>query len=125
MILADWAYGCYKRKKLHMLLENDDEAKDDMKKMEMYLMIAFLCIQEDQTDWAYDCYKQNKLYLLLENDDDEAKDDMKKMEMYLMIAFWCIQGDPSLRLAMKNVTQMLEGTIDVSIPPNLLIISSM
>ncbi|KAL6200672.1 hypothetical protein ACLB2K_030453 [Fragaria x ananassa] len=48
MILADWAYDCYRQKKLHLLLETDDEkATDDIRTMEKYVMIAFLCIQDD------------------------------------------------------------------------------
>ncbi|KAL5567255.1 hypothetical protein UlMin_030419 [Ulmus minor] len=68
-------------------------------------------------DWAYDCYIDGKLDQLMEN-DDEAKHDMKRVEKFVMVAIWCIQEDPSLRPTMKKVTQMLEGTIQVSIPPN-------
>ncbi|KAK9941303.1 hypothetical protein M0R45_017912 [Rubus argutus] len=70
-------------------------------------------------DWAYNCYRQKKLHLLLQNvDDDQAMDGIKKLEKYLMIAFWCIQQDPSVRPTIKQVTQMLEGTVEVSVPPN-------
>ena len=44
MILADWAYDCYKDKKLDLLVENDVEAIDDMKRLEKYVMIAIWCI---------------------------------------------------------------------------------
>ncbi|KAK9941245.1 hypothetical protein M0R45_017861 [Rubus argutus] len=47
MILADWAYNCYKQQKLHLILQNDDDAIDDIKMVEKYVMIAFWCIQED------------------------------------------------------------------------------
>ena len=67
-------------------------------------------------DWAYDCYKDKKLDLLVEN-DEEAIDDMKRVEKYVMIAIWCIQEDPSLRPTMKKVVQMMEGSIEVSVPP--------
>ncbi|KAB2604141.1 G-type lectin S-receptor-like serine/threonine-protein kinase RLK1 [Pyrus ussuriensis x Pyrus communis] len=76
---------------------------------------------EDQmilADWAYHCYEQNKLHQLFRNDDDEAKDDIEEMKAYLMIAFWCIQEDASPRPTMRNVTQMLEGTVELSNPPN-------
>ncbi|XP_059644938.1 G-type lectin S-receptor-like serine/threonine-protein kinase LECRK3 [Cornus florida] len=69
------------------------------------------------SDWASDCYTEGKLRLLVEN-DEEAKDDMKRFEKFVMIAIWCIQEDPSLRPTMKKVTQMLEGAIEVSVPPN-------
>lgn len=67
-------------------------------------------------DWAYDCYMDSKLHLLVEN-DEEAKYDMKRFEKFVMIAIWCIQEDPSLRPTMKKITHMLEGTVEVSIPP--------
>ncbi|KAK4608243.1 hypothetical protein RGQ29_001873 [Quercus rubra] len=47
MILADWAYDCYKERKLDLLVENDEEAIDDVKRVESYVMIAIWCIQED------------------------------------------------------------------------------
>ncbi|KAJ4724158.1 Receptor-like protein kinase [Melia azedarach] len=69
------------------------------------------------TDWAYDCFRERKLDLLVEN-DQEAMDDIKRVEKFVMIAIWCIQEDPSLRPTMKKVTQMMEGTVEVSIPPD-------
>ncbi|PRQ35226.1 putative protein kinase RLK-Pelle-SD-2b family [Rosa chinensis] len=68
-------------------------------------------------DWAYDCYKHKKLHLLLEK-NDEAIEDIKMMEKYVMIAMWCIQENPSLRPTMKKTIQMLEGTVEVSKPPD-------
>ncbi|PQQ02067.1 G-type lectin S-receptor-like serine/threonine-protein kinase RLK1 [Prunus yedoensis var. nudiflora] len=68
-------------------------------------------------DWAYDCYEQKQVHLLLQN-DDEAMEDIKKLEKYVMIAMWCIQEDPSLRPTAKKLTMMLEGTVEVSIPPD-------
>ncbi|KAL6269341.1 hypothetical protein ACE6H2_026252 [Prunus campanulata] len=67
-------------------------------------------------DWAYDCYTQKKLHRLFENDDEKIN-DINEMEKYVMIAIWCIQEDPSVRLTMKKVTLMLEGTVEVSTPP--------
>ncbi|CAL8998551.1 unnamed protein product [Prunus brigantina] len=82
----------------------------------------FQAVAEDEdqmilADWAYDCYKQKKLHRLFKN-DDEAINDINKMEKYVMIAIWCIQEDPSLRPTMKKVTLMLEGTVEVSAPPD-------
>ncbi|GAB4850448.1 hypothetical protein Ancab_029752 [Ancistrocladus abbreviatus] len=68
-------------------------------------------------DWAYDCYTEGKVDLLVGN-DEEARFDIKTVERYLMIAFWCIQEDPSQRPLMKKVTQMMEGAMEVSAPPN-------
>ncbi|KAJ0020834.1 hypothetical protein Pint_31252 [Pistacia integerrima] len=47
----------------------------------------------------------------------EALNDKKKVERFAMVAIWCIQEDPSLRPTMRKVTQMLEGVVEVPIPP--------
>ena len=47
MILADWAYDCYKNNELHLLFPNDGEAKEDIKEIEKHVMIAIRCIEED------------------------------------------------------------------------------
>ncbi|XP_021905400.1 LOW QUALITY PROTEIN: G-type lectin S-receptor-like serine/threonine-protein kinase LECRK2 [Carica papaya] len=68
------------------------------------------------TDWAYDCYRHRELHKLLKS-DKEARNDRKRVEKLVMVAIWCIQEDPCLRPTMKKVIQMLEGVIDVSVPP--------
>ncbi|KAH8520508.1 hypothetical protein H0E87_001814 [Populus deltoides] len=72
--------------------------------------------EEALMDWVYACYCKKKLDKLVENDED-ARNDMKKLERLVMVAIWCIQEDASLRPSMKKVTQMLEGVVDVSVPP--------
>uniref|UniRef100_A0A803PX12 Receptor-like serine/threonine-protein kinase n=1 Tax=Cannabis sativa TaxID=3483 RepID=A0A803PX12_CANSA len=47
IILADWACDCYEAGKVECLVENDDEAKMEMKMVEKYVMVALWCIQED------------------------------------------------------------------------------
>ncbi|KAA0041380.1 G-type lectin S-receptor-like serine/threonine-protein kinase RLK1 [Cucumis melo var. makuwa] len=66
-------------------------------------------------DWAYECFKEMKVEMLVEN-DEEARMDLKRVKKFVMIAIWCIQKEPSLRLTMKKVLQMLEGAIEVSFP---------
>ncbi|TKY68746.1 G-type lectin S-receptor serine/threonine-protein kinase RLK1 [Spatholobus suberectus] len=68
------------------------------------------------TEWAYDCYVEGALHALVEN-DKEALDDMEMVEKFVMIALWCVQEDPGLRPTMRNVTQMLEGVVEVQVPP--------
>ncbi|CAI8591805.1 unnamed protein product [Vicia faba] len=46
-ILTDWAYDCYKTKRLDNLLENDNEVGNDMMSLEKFVMIVIWCIQED------------------------------------------------------------------------------
>ncbi|KAI3824663.1 hypothetical protein L1987_06130 [Smallanthus sonchifolius] len=47
IILTDWAYDCYKGRELEKLIENEDEARNDMKRVERLVMVAIWCIQED------------------------------------------------------------------------------
>ncbi|MBA0807104.1 hypothetical protein Gohar_022928 [Gossypium harknessii] len=68
------------------------------------------------TDWAYDCYCEGTLDALVENDID-ALNDIAKVERFVQVAIWCIQEDPSLRPTMRVVSQMLEGVVEVPIPP--------
>ncbi|XWS52458.1 hypothetical protein CRYUN_Cryun11dG0072200 [Craigia yunnanensis] len=69
------------------------------------------------TYWAYDCYCGGTIDALI-RDDMEAINDRKSLEKFLMVAFWCIQEDPYLRPTMRKVTQMLEGVVQVTVPPN-------
>jgi hypothetical protein len=79
--------------------------------------VAFAMGEEEALiDWAYECYKDKKLEKLIEN-DEEARNDKKRLERLVIVAIWCIQEDPSLRPSMKKITQMLEGVIEVSVPP--------
>ncbi|KAL5064321.1 hypothetical protein RYX36_026058 [Vicia faba] len=43
-ILTDWAYDCYKTKRLDNLLENDNEVGNDMMSLEKLVMIVIWCI---------------------------------------------------------------------------------
>jgi hypothetical protein len=67
-------------------------------------------------DWAYDCFREGKLDVLVEY-DREAMDDMEKVERFVKVAIWCIQEGPSLRPTIRKVMHMLEGVVDVPIPP--------
>ncbi|XP_058070874.1 G-type lectin S-receptor-like serine/threonine-protein kinase LECRK3 [Magnolia sinica] len=69
------------------------------------------------TDWAYDCYGEGRLDMLVEK-DEEVLDDYKRLERLVMVAIWCIQEDPSLRPSMKRVTEMMEGVVEVAVPPD-------
>ncbi|KAL5079040.1 hypothetical protein RYX36_007461 [Vicia faba] len=93
------------------------------------LLLEIICCRknvEDDTvseekriliDWAYDCYKTGKIDVLLENEYGTVN-DMSIFEKFIMISIWCTQEDPSLRPPMKKVLLMLEGIVEVEIPPN-------
>ncbi|XP_022750968.1 G-type lectin S-receptor-like serine/threonine-protein kinase LECRK1 [Durio zibethinus] len=65
------------------------------------------------SSWAYNCFHSGELNKLVE--DEEV--DLKMLERMVKVGLWCIQDDPTLRPSMKNVILMLEGTMDVPIPP--------
>ena len=44
--------------------------------------------------------------------------DVECLEKLVMVSIGCIQEDPSLRPTMKKVLKMLEGVVEVSVPPN-------
>ncbi|XP_058073430.1 G-type lectin S-receptor-like serine/threonine-protein kinase LECRK3 [Magnolia sinica] len=69
------------------------------------------------TDWAYGCYRKGRLEMLV-MDDQDAMEDMRRVEMLVKLGIWCIQEEPSLRPCMKKVTQILEGEVEVSVPPH-------
>ncbi|KAF7013421.1 hypothetical protein CFC21_027505 [Triticum aestivum] len=75
---------------------------------------------EDQatlTYWANDCYRCGRIDLLVEG-DDEAIFNMKKAERFVAVALWCLQEEPMMRPTMLKVTQMLDGAVQIPIPPD-------
>ncbi|CAL9765085.1 unnamed protein product [Musa acuminata subsp. burmannicoides] len=63
-------------------------------------------------DWVYGCFVTGALENLV---PDEA--DMTELNRLVKVGLWCIQSEPASRPNMKNVVMMLEGSIDISIPP--------
>ncbi|KAL5213602.1 hypothetical protein ABZP36_002754 [Zizania latifolia] len=69
------------------------------------------------TDWANDCYRSGRIDLLVEG-DEEASFDMRRVQRFLTVALWCIQEDPAMRPTMHKVTQMLDGSVEIAMPPD-------
>ncbi|XP_059434672.1 G-type lectin S-receptor-like serine/threonine-protein kinase LECRK4 [Corylus avellana] len=67
-------------------------------------------------EWAYECYSKGEVERLVEN-DEEALSDLKKVEKLVTVAIWCVQDLPLLRPSMREVSNMIEGIIEVSAPP--------
>ncbi|XP_047956510.1 G-type lectin S-receptor-like serine/threonine-protein kinase LECRK3 [Salvia hispanica] len=65
-------------------------------------------------EWVYDCYSSRKIGSLV---GDEMVEE-RKVERMVKIGIWCVQYDPSLRPTMKKVLLMLEGTVEIPIPPS-------
>ncbi|XWS49686.1 hypothetical protein CRYUN_Cryun12cG0024400 [Craigia yunnanensis] len=73
------------------------------------------------TDWAYNCYGRLDF---LSGDDEVAMVDKDRLRKWVMIALWCVQDDPANRPSMKMVMQMLEGFVEVPLPPYTFLTSS-
>ncbi|KAK4492416.1 hypothetical protein RD792_003221 [Penstemon davidsonii] len=68
------------------------------------------------TDWVWDCFQEKRLDSLV-NNDVEALRDRERLERFLLVGIWCIQEDSSLRPTMRKASQMLEGILEVAVPP--------
>ncbi|XP_065873042.1 G-type lectin S-receptor-like serine/threonine-protein kinase LECRK3 [Euphorbia lathyris] len=62
----------------------------------------------------YDCFVGDGINKLI-TDIDEV--DKKHVDRMIKVGIWCTLDEPSLRPSMKKVVLMLEGTIDIPMPP--------
>nr|GEW95940.1 G-type lectin S-receptor-like serine/threonine-protein kinase LECRK3 [Tanacetum cinerariifolium] len=62
-------------------------------------------------EWVYEAGQVSKLV------DGEIVDHWTLVRM-VRVGLWCIQEDPSIRPSMKKVLLMLEGSIEIPVPPN-------
>ncbi|KAM7523564.1 hypothetical protein LguiA_013466 [Lonicera macranthoides] len=65
-------------------------------------------------EWVYQCFEDGELSKLV---GDEVM-DKRKLDRLVKVGLWCIQDEPSIRPSMKKVLLMLEGTVDIPIPPS-------
>ncbi|KAG2665643.1 hypothetical protein I3760_15G017600 [Carya illinoinensis] len=65
-------------------------------------------------DWVYDCFTANDVCKLVPKEEVVDKQSLERM---VKIGLWCIEEEPVVRPSMKKVLQMLEGNVDVPIPP--------
>ncbi|XP_023905729.2 G-type lectin S-receptor-like serine/threonine-protein kinase LECRK1 [Quercus suber] len=66
------------------------------------------------SNWVYNCLAAGQLDKLVEDEDV----DIRTLERMVKVGLWCIQEDPTLRPPMKNIILMLEGTMDIAVPPS-------
>ncbi|KAI6691921.1 hypothetical protein NL676_019631 [Syzygium grande] len=64
-------------------------------------------------EWVYSCFQARELEKLVH---DELI-DRRQLERMVKVALWCILEEPSLRPSMRKVLLMMEGTVDIPIPP--------
>nr|XP_023924991.1 G-type lectin S-receptor-like serine/threonine-protein kinase LECRK2 [Quercus suber] len=68
------------------------------------------------TDWVLSCVRAANLEATVIN-DSELLSDYKRFERMALVGVWCTCSNPTLRPSMKKVVQMLEGTVEVDVPP--------
>ena len=66
------------------------------------------------SSWVYKCFDAGELYKLVGDENV----DSRTLQRMVKVGLWCIQDDPALRPSMKKVILMLEGTVDIPVPPN-------
>ncbi|WMV53836.1 hypothetical protein MTR67_047221 [Solanum verrucosum] len=64
--------------------------------------------------WVYNCFDAGELDKLVR--DEEV--DKRQFERMVKISIWWIQDKPSLPPSMKKVLLMLEGTVEIPVPPS-------
>ncbi|KAF8018585.1 hypothetical protein BT93_H3466 [Corymbia citriodora subsp. variegata] len=64
-------------------------------------------------EWVYSCFQAGELERLV---NDEST-DRRQLERMVKVALWCVLEEPSIRPSMRKVLLMLEGTVDIPIPP--------
>ena len=65
-------------------------------------------------EWVYNCFESGEVCKLV--GDEEV--DKRQLDRMVKVGLWCILDEPSLRPTMKKVLLMLEGTVDIPVPPS-------
>ncbi|XP_014519533.1 G-type lectin S-receptor-like serine/threonine-protein kinase LECRK2 [Vigna radiata var. radiata] len=68
------------------------------------------------SNWVLRCVVCRQLEVVVRH-DTEVLNDFKKFEEMALVGLWCVHPNPALRPSMKHVMQMLDGTVEVGVPP--------
>ncbi|KAI7984920.1 G-type lectin S-receptor-like serine/threonine-protein kinase LECRK1 [Camellia lanceoleosa] len=66
--------------------------------------------------WAYKCFVGGELHKLLVG-DEEMRVDSKTVERMVKVGLLCVQDDLGMRPSIKDVILILEGTMNIPVPP--------
>ncbi|KAJ8769668.1 hypothetical protein K2173_005271 [Erythroxylum novogranatense] len=66
-------------------------------------------------EWVYKCFESGDSRRLVVEEEEQV--DIRELNRIVQVGIWCTLYDPSLRPSIKKVLLMLEGTIDIPIPP--------
>lgn len=67
-------------------------------------------------DWVQYLAMENNLRIAV-IDDVEVGSDLNRFQRMAMVGLWCVTPNPTLRPPMRTVVQMLEGNLEVGVPP--------
>lgn len=67
-------------------------------------------------DWVVCCVKAENLMAVVSH-DLEVLEDFKRFERMTMIGLWCICPNPTHRPSVQKVIHMLEGSVEIGLPP--------
>ncbi|KAK7405900.1 hypothetical protein VNO78_07512 [Psophocarpus tetragonolobus] len=68
------------------------------------------------SNWVLRCIVSRKLEVVVRH-DLEVLNNFKRFEEMALVGLWCVHPNPALRPSMKQVVQMLDGTVEVEVPP--------
>ena len=69
-------------------------------------------------DWVLCSVRAGNLHAIVSH-DSEVLEDFCRFERMVLVGLWCICPNPALRPSMDRVTQMLEGTSEIDVPPSI------
>ncbi|GLJ05488.1 hypothetical protein SUGI_0018950 [Cryptomeria japonica] len=105
-------------------------AKVDVYSFEVMLLEIISCRKTIDLDapeneiflsqWVYECLKRGALAKLVEQQQVEGEGmrvELRQLERMVLVGLWCIQEYPTLKPSMKKVVQMMEGTVEIAVPP--------
>ncbi|KAJ6762058.1 G-TYPE LECTIN S-RECEPTOR SERINE/THREONINE-PROTEIN KINASE [Salix koriyanagi] len=76
-------------------------------------------INEKFSEWAYGEFEKGNVEAIVDRRLADQVVDMEEVTRAVQVSFWCIQEHPSRRPTMGKVVQMLEGIIEIGMPPPL------
>ncbi|KAI7985981.1 G-type lectin S-receptor-like serine/threonine-protein kinase LECRK1 [Camellia lanceoleosa] len=100
-------------------LENIVKEEGDMEFQFQIENIEVNVSNEDEmilSTWAYKCFVGGELHKLLVG-DEEMRVDSKTVERMVKVGLLCVQDDLGMRPSIKDVILILEGTMNISVPP--------
>ncbi|KAF9610416.1 hypothetical protein IFM89_022327 [Coptis chinensis] len=69
-------------------------------------------------EWLYDKVEKDEFPFVTRRGDNDASFDENIVKRMCLVGLWCIQHIPSNRPSMDKIVLMLEGNVEIGIPPH-------